>query len=249
MKRIFSLTLTAACAMPLAAFSQSSGQQTYDQVCSTCHASGTSGAPKFGDKAAWQPRIKQGKQTLYQHAINGLGAMPPKGGSANLSDEDVQAAVDYMVAEVSGGGGGGQQAAKPSGGGKQTAKPSGSGGMPSAEQILKSAGSGMQIMPATKIKNPYSGDKNAIAMGEDLFNSMNCSGCHAPEAGGGMGPALTDIAWIYGNSPADLYITISNGRPNGMPAYGNTLPAESIWQLVSYIESISADSAATTAKK
>ena len=109
MKRIFTLTLTAACTMPLVALSQSSGKQTYDQVCATCHETGTAGAPMISDKAAWQSRIKKGKQTLYKHAINGFGAMPPKGGAANLSDKDVQAAVDYMVAQVSGGG---KQAAK-----------------------------------------------------------------------------------------------------------------------------------------
>lgn len=108
--------------------------------------------------------------------------MPPKGGFANLSDGDVEAAVDYMFAQVSGGGGGGKQAAKPAGGGgksQQEAKVSGggakTGGMPSAEQILKAPGSGLQIQPqAKKVENPYSGDKKAIATGETLFNSMNC---------------------------------------------------------------------------
>jgi len=60
------------------------------------------GAPKFGDKAAWAPRIKQGKETLYKHAIGGFkgksGVMPAKGGRTDLSDADVKAAVDYMVA-------------------------------------------------------------------------------------------------------------------------------------------------------
>lgn len=88
---------------------QAGGQQTYAQVCSTCHDAGTAGAPKLTDKIAWQPRIKQGKQTLYKHAISGLGAMPPKGGQASLSNADVEAAVDYIVSEVSGGGAGGQQ--------------------------------------------------------------------------------------------------------------------------------------------
>jgi cytochrome c5 len=105
---------------------QASGQQTYAQVCAICHDTGTAGAPKVTDKAAWQPRIKQGKQTLYQHAINGLGAMPPKGGQASLSDAQVEAAVDYIVAQVSGGAAGAQQQpskAPAAGGGQKPAPP------------------------------------------------------------------------------------------------------------------------------
>jgi cytochrome c5 len=81
----------------------STGQQTYTTVCATCHDSGVAGAPMISDQGAWQARIAQGKQTLYQHAINGLGAMPPKGGDPSLSNAQVQAAVDYMVAQVGGG--------------------------------------------------------------------------------------------------------------------------------------------------
>ena len=79
------------------------GKQVYDQACFTCHAQGIAGAPKVGDKAAWEPRIAKGMDTLVNHAINGFqgesGVMPPKGGFMTLSDEDVTAAVAYMVAE------------------------------------------------------------------------------------------------------------------------------------------------------
>lgn len=100
---------TAKSAGAAAGGAQTGGQQTYAQVCSTCHDSGAAGAPKVTDTAAWQPRIEQGKQTLYKHSINGLGAMPPKGGDASLSDDQVKAAVDYMVSQASGGGAGKQQ--------------------------------------------------------------------------------------------------------------------------------------------
>lgn len=73
------------------------GAQTYQTVCSLCHAAGLAGAPKYGDKAAWKPRIAQGLPMLHEHAIKGIRTMPPKGGSATLSDADVGAAVDYMV--------------------------------------------------------------------------------------------------------------------------------------------------------
>ena len=77
------------------------GKGFYDSACVACHGAGIAGAPKFGDKAAWADRIKQGSNVLYEHAIKGFqgknGMMPPKGGSA-ASDEEVKAAVDYMAA-------------------------------------------------------------------------------------------------------------------------------------------------------
>ena len=66
--------------------------------CVACHGAGIANAPKLGDKAAWAPRIKNGVPTLYNAALKGMGVMPPKGGNPSLSDADVKAAVDYMVA-------------------------------------------------------------------------------------------------------------------------------------------------------
>jgi len=74
------------------------GKVVYDSSCMACHGSGVAGAPKFGDKAAWAPRIKPGIEALYASALKGKAAMPPKGGNASLADADVKAAVDYMVA-------------------------------------------------------------------------------------------------------------------------------------------------------
>lgn len=74
------------------------GEALYKSVCFACHASGVAGAPKFGDKAAWAPRIATGMDALYNAALHGLNAMPPKGGSS-ASDADVKAAVDYMVSQ------------------------------------------------------------------------------------------------------------------------------------------------------
>ncbi|SAL40483.1 cytochrome c family protein [Caballeronia arvi] len=72
------------------------GKALYEQVCQACHAAGVLNAPKFGDKAAWAPRLKEPMDTVYNYALHGKGAMPPKGGS-NAPDADVKAAVDYMV--------------------------------------------------------------------------------------------------------------------------------------------------------
>ncbi|NMM38943.1 MAG: cytochrome c5 family protein [Glaciimonas sp.] len=77
------------------------GEQVYAATCVACHGAGVLGAPKFGDKALWGPRIAQGIDTLHTNAINGIRMMPPKGGNAALKDEDVKAAVDYMVSKAS----------------------------------------------------------------------------------------------------------------------------------------------------
>ena len=79
------------------------GKKVYGNVCSMCHAAGVAGAPKPGDKADWGPRIAQGNDVLYKHALEGFtgkkGMMPARGGSTTLSDEEVKAAVDFMVAQ------------------------------------------------------------------------------------------------------------------------------------------------------
>jgi cytochrome c5 len=74
------------------------GKAIYNQACVACHATGVANAPKFGDKAAWAPRIQTGMDALYATSLKGKGAMPPKGGNTALADADVKAAVDYMVA-------------------------------------------------------------------------------------------------------------------------------------------------------
>ncbi|MCO1334555.1 cytochrome c5 family protein [Microbulbifer sp. OS29] len=74
-----------------------SGEDIYNASCQTCHAAGIAGAPKFGDAAAWAPRIAKGMDTLYTNAINGINAMPPKGLCMDCNDDEIKAAVNYMV--------------------------------------------------------------------------------------------------------------------------------------------------------
>lgn len=80
------------------------GKATYDGACFACHATGAAGAPKFGDKAAWGPRVAKGLDMLKAHAKQGFkgnsGFMPPKGGRGDLSDAAVEAAVEYMASQV-----------------------------------------------------------------------------------------------------------------------------------------------------
>jgi len=74
--------------------------------------------------------------------------------------------------------------------------------------------------------------------GRQLFVRFNCSGCHGGRAGGGMGPSLRDVDWIYGNTPAQIFSSVAEGRAHGMPAWGTQLPDDQIWKLVTYIDSL-----------
>lgn len=76
------------------------GSEVYTAICAACHGSGAMGAPKFGDKTGWAPRIAQGYETLVKHAIEGIRMMPPRGGSPDLSDVEVANAVVYMANEA-----------------------------------------------------------------------------------------------------------------------------------------------------
>ena len=97
---------------------------------------------------------------------------------------------------------------------------------------------GVQPTPLP-VKNPYEGSSYAMSEGQRLFEWYNCAGCHF-RGGGGIGPALMDRVWIYGDDPASLYSTIVGGRPNGMPAWRGKIPDYQVWQLVTYVEAMRA---------
>jgi cytochrome c oxidase cbb3-type subunit 3 len=98
------------------------------------------------------------------------------------------------------------------------------------------AGIGNNTLDAT-VPSPYGGNMAAIKEGNDLFVQMNCAACHGYDLKGGMGPNLTDTYWRYGGSPANVYKSIFEGRPQGMPAWGRALSPDLIWKLAAYIES------------
>ena len=87
-------------------------------------------------------------------------------------------------------------------------------------------------------KNPVAHDKGASARGAALFRTMNCAGCHGYDAKGAMGPDLTDTYWLYGGTPAMIFKSIAEGRPQGMPAWNHMLPPQSMWDLTAYIASL-----------
>jgi len=96
---------------------------------------------------------------------------------------------------------------------------------------------GPKLLGATAMKNPYEGNAYAISEGQRLYEQYNCAGCHF-HGGGGIGPALMDNDWIYGSSPANIYTSIVEGRPNGMPSYGGHIPDFQVWELVSYVRAL-----------
>ncbi len=88
------------------------------------------------------------------------------------------------------------------------------------------------------INNLYENNAYAISQGKRLYEYFNCVGCHA-HGGGGMGPPLMDDRWIYGSEPENIFNTIVEGRPNGMPSFGGRIPADRIWWIVAYVRSMS----------
>jgi len=83
----------------------------------------------------------------------------------------------------------------------------------------------------------YEGNAYQVSQGQELYSSYNCVGCHA-HGGGDVGPALMDEKWIYGGEIDQIYMSIAQGRANGMPAFGGLIPSEQIWQISAYVRSM-----------
>jgi cytochrome c oxidase cbb3-type subunit III len=89
------------------------------------------------------------------------------------------------------------------------------------------------------VKNRYEENAYAVSAGQTWYKAYNCAGCHGGGGGGGMGPPLMDSKWRYGSEPENIFQSISQGRPNGMPAFGEHVPEDQIWQLAAYVRSLS----------
>ena len=92
--------------------------------------------------------------------------------------------------------------------------------------------------PPPMTESPFHDNAYATAEGKRLYAWFNCLGCHH-HGGGGIGPALMDHRWVYGGRPDQIYSSIVQGRPNGMPSFGGRLTDQQVWQLVAYVESMS----------
>ncbi|MDT5295112.1 MAG: cytochrome c oxidase cbb3-type subunit [Acidobacteriota bacterium] len=97
-------------------------------------------------------------------------------------------------------------------------------------------GASASAIPPTE--NPDEQNAYAVSEGKRLYDAYNCSGCHF-HGGGGIGPPLMDEKWIYGADPANVFSTIVEGRPNGMPSFRGKIPDAQVWQLAAYVRSMS----------
>jgi cytochrome c oxidase cbb3-type subunit 3 len=88
------------------------------------------------------------------------------------------------------------------------------------------------------VQSPYQNNAWGMSEGKRLYGAYNCTGCHGVNGGGAIGPALKDDKWIYGSQPDQIYSTISQGRPDGMPSFGGHIPTQQIWMLVAYVQSM-----------
>jgi cytochrome c oxidase cbb3-type subunit 3 len=104
-----------------------------------------------------------------------------------------------------------------------------------------------QAQQQAEVKSPYQENAWGVGEGKRLYSAYNCSACHGVNGGGAIGPALMDDKWIYGAKPDQIYATISQGRPDGMPSFGGAGPAGPNWQRVANHQSKSGQVRATTA--
>ena len=114
---------------------------------------------------------------------------------------------------------------------------------PSASQVVNEAqlsglNPGANPLPSPPTPNMYEESAYAVSEGKRLFSQYNCSGCHA-NGGGGIGPPIMDNYWIYGSEPQNIFTTIVQGRPNGMPSFRNRIPEYQMWEIIAYVRSMS----------
>ena len=95
------------------------------------------------------------------------------------------------------------------------------------------------------IKNPYEDDKTAISTGGKLFIAYNCVDCHGADGSGSMAPTFQDGRWHFGGSPGEVFESIYQGRPDGMPAWGGRISNDQIWMLTAYVRSLSSKDLST----
>ena len=158
------------------------GEQIYQTVCKTCHEAGLAGAPKFGDKAAWAPRIKSGVDALFASAIKGKNAMPPKGGDANLAEVEVQRAVVYMANRA------GASFKEPPASAQAAAPATATAQAPPAAPT--------PAAPAAKAPAAAPGAPLDMASASVLMQKDGCAACHAVDKKI-VGPAYQDVAAKY----------------------------------------------------
>ena len=105
---------------------------------------------------------------------------------------------------------------------------------------------GVPMPKGLVLRNPYEGNASAVANGAKLFVAYNCVDCHGADGSGAMGPSLADGRWHFGGTAPEVFESIWQGRPDGMPAWGAVLSADQIWTLVTYVRSLERGKNVTT---
>lgn len=198
------------------------GAGIYNRICMACHETGAAAAPVRGDESAWAERTEQGFATLLEHSINGIGAMPARGGNPNLSDAEMEAATAYLlepVMDVPELGGGEEAAAEDEGASEDVA---------AAEE----ATSEDEAVASTEEAANGGSDLDGAA----LYSSAGCVACHA--AGVAGAPVLGDAdAWAarIDKGMDELYASVFNGLGVMPPRGGSSASDEEIMAIVDYM--------------
>ncbi len=242
LKPVGSASASDASATSAAPAAARSGKEVYDAVCTACHTAGVAGAPKFGDKAAWEPRVANGLDGLMNTAINGKGAMPPRAGQ-NVPDNELKAAILYMTKEAGFDLGGAAAAAPAKAEAPATATPAETAPATAApaEQAAPAANTNAAApatteAPATTAAAPATQEKpaaektaassdNALAEGENVYKSV-CFACHA--TGVANAPLLGNKElWAprIATGKESLYNSALHGK-GAMPPKGGNLALE-----------------------
>ncbi|OJA06172.1 cytochrome c5 family protein [Halomonas sp. QHL1] len=221
------------------------GEGIYGNVCSACHESGAAGAPVRGDEEAWAERTEQGFATLLEHSINGIGAMPARGGNPNLSDEEMEAATAYLVEPV-------MDVPELSGGEEEAASDdeaaSDEGAADEAATEETAAAEGEAATEEEMAANDDAASEEDAAASEEesggsdldgaaLYASSGCAACH--DSGVAGAPAMGDAdAWAerLDKGSDELYASAINGI-GAMPAKGGNpnLSDEEVMAIVDHM--------------
>nr|WP_183324976.1 c-type cytochrome [Halomonas cerina] len=207
-----------------AASGTADGESIYNNVCMACHETGAAGAPVRGDEAGWGERTGKGFETLVSHAIDGFNAMPARGGNPNLSDEEVQAAVAYLVEPV------------------MEVPEAAAEAAPTEEAVAEEAvaeeGATEQASAEAATEGEATSAGNGLD-GEALYGSSGCAACH--DSGAAGAPVLGDAeAWAprIEQGKETLYASAINGKGAMPPKGGNmSLADEKVKAIVDYMVS------------
>lgn len=211
------------------------GKEVYDATCTTCHATGVAGAPKFGDKAAWAPYIETGYETMLQVALNGKGAMPAKGGNTALDDLEVERAMVYMANEAGAGfpePKGGEEGAADAAETKTAAATDKAEPAPAAEKAEAAPAAEKAeekvvaaAAPAAKSEGGIpAASADELATGKGLYDAA-CFVCHSSGVAGA--PKFGDkAAWApYIETGLDAMLQVAISGKGAMPPRGTAMNA------------------------